>query len=399
MQQNFWKRRSKHILLILAVLSLIGALIFGQVAGGKADVDEYLPDIVPAGATTTRIAEEPVQGNYVYKVELNGDPYGYVTFGQGKGFAGTMIIMTLWSTTGVVLDIQVPQQVETPGYYNKLDQQGYLQMYIGKAYNSDFILGQGIDAATGATRSSEGVNTGFLNGLYLLSAKVSDFSGVERPDKPIVWQTIPVIGLVTLLILVFIIRMVPALSKIVALRYITLLGGFVVLGLIAHAPLSLANFAAWAVGFVPDISTNIYIYILVFVVVGLAVIFGKNFYCYWICPFNAIEEGAHFLGASKVRPVTKRQLTLRNVRYFILWAVLMITFIMRNPSFAVFEPWTTLFSWDTGTVYTWLLVAATIGTAIFIYNFWCHYLCPVGAVMDIILNIRKWFVGLFKKTV
>ncbi|MCL2475110.1 MAG: 4Fe-4S binding protein [Chloroflexi bacterium] len=399
MQKNFWQTRSRHILIILAVLSLVGALIFGQVTGGKTDVYEYLPDIIPAGSTATLIAEEPVQGNYVYRVDLNGDLYGYVTFGEGKGYNGTMVVMTLWSADGVVLDIQVPKQVETPSYYVQLEQQGHFQMYIGKVYNSDFILGNGVDATSGSTRSSEGVNTGFLNGLYLMSDKVPDFAGVAKPDKPIVWQTVPVIGLVVLLIFVFIIRMIPALSKITVLRYLTLFGGLIVLGFIASAPLSLANFAAWAVGFVPDISTNIYIYILVFSVVGLAVIFGKNFYCYWICPFNAIQEGTHFLGASKVRPVTKRQLALRNVRYFVLWAALMITFIMRNPSFAVFEPWATLFHWDAGTISTWLLVAATIGTSVFIYNFWCHYLCPVGAVMDVVLNIRKWFVGLFRKTV
>lgn len=399
MQKNFWETRGKHILIILAVLSLIGALIFGQVAGGKTDVHEYLQDIIPEGSTAALIAEEPVQGNYVYRVDLNSELYGYVTFGQGKGFEGTMIIMTLWSADGVVLDIQVPRHVETPSYFIKLEQQGFLQLYVGKFYNSSFILGEDISAVSGATRSSEGIHTGFLNGLHLMASKVSGFTDVVKPDKPIVWQTAPVIGLVILLLLVFAIRMIPVLSKITALRYLTLFGGLIVLGFIASAPLSLANFAAWAVGFVPDISTNIYVYILVFGVAGLAVIFGKNFYCYWICPFNAVQEAAHFLGASKVRPVTKRQLALRNVRYFVLWAVLMIAFIMRNPSFTVFEPWSTLFNWSNGTISTWLLVAATIGTAVFIYNFWCHYLCPVGAVMDVVLNVRKWFVGLFKKTV
>ena len=105
------------------------------------------------------------------------------------------------------------------------------------------------------------------------------------------------------------------------------------------------------------------------------------------------------MGANQIRPVTKRQLLLRHTRYVLLWLVLMVALLMRNPSFAVFEPWSTLFSPKTGVLEGWILVAAVIVIGLFVYNFWCHYICPVGAVMDIVLKVRRWFVGLLKKTV
>ena len=397
MQQSFWKQYGKHVLVVLAVLSLIAAAIIGQSGSKKADVDEYLPDILPQGATATLIADRPADEIYLYEVMQDGSLFGYITFGQGKGYVGPMLVMVLWSKDGVCLDVQVPLHYETPSYYNKLDSQDHFAQYIGKSYNAEFLLGNGVDATSGATRSSEGVNTGFLNGLYFMSQKIDAFSDVSAPAKPIqiTWQ---VIALAVMLVLVFTIRMIPTLARITALRFISLFLAFMVIGVIISAPLSISNFAVWLVGFSPDISTNFYIYVLVFAVLGLALIFGKNFYCFWMCPFCAIQEGAHFIGGSQVRPVTKRQLLFRNMRFVVLWLVLMLVLLMRNPSFAVFEPWSTLFTLS-GDVFSWILVVATVAAGFFIYNFWCHYICPVGAVLEIVLKVRRWFVGLLKKTV
>jgi len=60
----------------------------------------------------------------------------------------------------------------------------------------------------------------------------------------------------------------------------------------------------------------------------------------------------------------------------------------------VFEPWNTVFSLQ-GNLSQWILLAATLGIGLFIYNFWCHYLCPVGATMDIVIKIRTWAVSTY----
>ncbi len=170
--------------------------------------------------------------------------------------------------------------------------------------------------------------------------------------------------------------------------------GFIVFGIALSGMLSLINVVVFPMGYAPSPVTNLYLYVLVFGIIGLALIFAKNFWCFWICPFCAVQEGVHFIGGSKVRPVTRRQLALRNTRYFILWAVVMLVFIFRQPQLAVFEPWNTLFSLE-GSVIQWLLVVVMLGIAIFIHDFWCHYLCPVGATMDVVLKIRAWFAGAF----
>ena len=69
----------------------------------------------------------------------------------------------------------------------------------------------------------------------------------------------------------------------------------------------------------------------------------------------------------------------------LLWALL-----CRAPGVVSFEPWDTLFSLS-GSAEQWLLVAVTLIAALFVYDFFCHYLCPVGAVLDIILKVRRRF--------
>jgi len=175
-----------------------------------------------------------------------------------------------------------------------------------------------------------------------------------------------------------------------------LLYGFIVLGIWLTIPLSLTNFAAWLVGYAPRIETSIILYILVLGVVGLALIVGKNFYCFWLCPFAAIQEGLGTDVMTQGRLRTKLKRLLRKTRYLLLWLTLMAVFILFNPGISVFEPWNVLFALN-GPGIQWLLLVVTLFSVVLIYNFWCRYLCPVGAVLDIILTVRKAVVSVWQK--
>jgi len=76
----------------------------------------------------------------------------------------------------------------------------------------------------------------------------------------------------------------------------------------------------------------------------------------------------------------------------------MLVFLLGNPTVSVFEPWNPLFSL-VGTWDQWVVLLSTIFLAMVIHDFWCYYLCPVGAVMDIILKVRKGAVSLWKRLV
>jgi len=378
-------------LVVLAVFSLVGAGAYGQLSYDP-DVEPYLPEALPEAASFELLLSEPAEGSYLYVAsDANDYQLGYVTATEGQGYGGPMTVMVTWSLEGTILSVQVPEHHDSPAWYGKLFEKEFFSQYIGRQYSQPLMLDEDIDVASGATHSSTGVATGVQAGRQLVSEQLGDpYPTLEEPIRFGTAEIMLLVGLGTVVGF----RMLPTLRKRHWLRYFTLLFGFIVLGVWLSSPLSLVNFTIWPVGFAPSWQSNLFLYILVFGLVALAIFFAKNFWCFWLCPFAALQEGAHFMGGSRVRPITKRQLLLRNTRYVILWLVLLIVLIMRSPSLSVFEPWTTIFSLE-GNAEQWLLVVVTLGVAMFIYDFWCHYLCPVGATMDIILKVRMWFVDGF----
>ncbi|KTB47646.1 4Fe-4S binding domain/FMN-binding domain [Dehalogenimonas alkenigignens] len=387
-QGSFWQLHGKKVLIIGAVVSLLGAWTFGQL-NIKTDVDSYLPEVMPEAASFELITSKAADGQYLYSAANGAGPIGYVTAGEGQGYGGPIIVLVAWTLDGKITNIQVPQHEETPAWYNRLYTAQYFTQYIGREFLDPFTLDEDINAASGATRSSHGVAEGVYEGRLLLAEHLGQpFVGPKQPIQLGAPEIVLLLGLA----LVVIFRMVPGLRQKRWPRYVMLVYGLVFFGIWLSAMLSLINFLVFPIGFAPSPATNPLLYVMVFGILGLAAIFGKNFWCFWVCPYCALQEGAHFLGGSQVRPISRRQLLLRNTRYIILWALVMFVFISRQPQISVIEPWNTVFSLE-GNLSQWLLVIATLGVSLFIYDFWCHFLCPVGATMDIVLKIRTWTVN------
>ena len=390
---KFWRIHGSQTLVVLAVFSLVGAGVYGQLSY-SSDVEPYLSEALPEAASFELLLEEPTENSYLYVAsDGGGGQLGYVSASEGQGYGGPMMVMVAWSLEGTILSLQVPEHHDTPAWYDKLAEKEFFDQYLERQYNQPLRLDDDIDATSGATRSSTGVATGVRAGRQLVSEQLGDPYPV--PEEPINFGINEIMLLLGLGMVVGC-RTLPGLKKLRWPRYFTLFFGFMVLGVWLANPLSLVNFAIWPVGFAPSWQSNLSLYILIFGLVALAVVFAKNFWCFWLCPFAAMQEGAHFIGGGRVRPITKRQLMLRNTRYVILWLVLVPVLILRQPALLVFEPWNTVFSLK-GTLDQWLLVVVVLGVAMFIYDFWCHFLCPVGATMDIILKVRIWITDGFRR--
>lgn len=387
---SFWTLHGKKVVIIAAILTIVGAWAYGQL-NISTDVEQYFPELVPDIIQTELVASQSSDNQYLYSVSAANTDVAYISTGQGQGYGGPLLVEVAWSADGTIIKVMVAENKETEAWYARLAENDYFSQFIGRTYSDPLTLGEDIDGVTSATRSSVGVAQGVYNSRLLLA---------EHLGQPYVGakQTIrfgtPEILLLAGLGLVILFRMVPGFRRMRWTRPFMLAFGFFVFGVALSGMLSLINFIVFPIGFAPSLYTNLYLYIIVFGIIGLALIFGKNFWCFWICPFCAVQETAHFIGGSRNRPVTRRQLMLRNTRYFVLWAVVVLVLLFRQPQLAVFEPWNTLFALE-GNTLQWLLVFSMIGIAMFIHDFWCHYLCPVGATMDIVLKIRAWFAGLF----
>jgi hypothetical protein len=342
---------------------------------------EFFPD---ASAFELLDTQQGVQ--FIYGAVDGGSlPIGYVTSSEGQGYGGPMTVVMAWSVDGTVLDIRVTEHLEDLPWFDTLYTKNFFTQYIGRKYSQPLTLGDDINATTGATISSIGVSLGVQVGREMVSLQLGD--PIPVPREPVdfgaaEWLLLAGIGTVVT------VRSVPSLRRWRWPRFLVLAFGFVVLGVWLSIPLSLTNFAAWLVGYGPKLETGLIFYILVLGVAGLAVLAGRNYYCFWLCPFAAIQELTHFLSGINLRPRIGWRRLLANTRFFLLWAALFLVLLLNNPTVSVFEPWNALFSLK-GTLDQWLLVGLTLGVATFSYNFWCYYLCPVGATMDIILKVRR----------
>jgi hypothetical protein len=316
--------------------------------------------------------------------DVSGRPVGYVTVAESDGYGGAMTVVAGWSLEATILTLEVPEHFEDMRpWFQRMYDQGFFDQYIGRQYSEPLLAYTDIDVITRSTVSCTAVAMGVQRGRALIAGHLGDPRPV--PPEPISFGQAEILLLVGLGSVVSL-RLVPGLKKFRWARYLTLLFGLVVLGFWFVIPLSLVNFVI--VGFAPAWQHHLLLYILVLGVVGLAVVLSKNFYCFWLCPFSAVQEVMHFLGGGRVTPSSKWQRRLRNTPYFVLWLALFLALLLRNPSMASFEPWNALFSLS-GTAEQWLLVGVTLVTAMIVKDFWCWYLCPIRAVIDTVLKIRR----------
>lgn len=126
--------------------------------------------------------------------------------------------------------------------------------------------------------------------------------------------------------------------------------------------------------------------------IGVIVI-GKLF-CSYICPIGSVTEWLGKLGAKlKVRMEMPKFLDrpLRSLKYVILFFSLYYTMTSSELFCKEFDPYfasVNLFSnSDIALYFAIPAFALTILGSIFFRLFWCKYLCPLGAVSNIFLNI------------
>lgn len=393
---RFVKVHLSRLVFLLAVLSLVVAGTYGHYTRGEdSGLELLLPELFPA-ATAFELLDTQQGVQFIYGAIDDGPQLiGYVTASEGQGYGGPMTVVMAWSPDGTILDVRVTEHFEDLPWYDTLGEKKFFNEYVGREYSQPLALDDDINAVSGATISCIGVSLGVQVGREMVSRQLGD--PIPVPKEPVdfgaaEWLLLAGIGVVVTL------RSVPLLRWWRWPRFLTLTFGFFVLGVWLAIPLSLTNFAAWLVGYGPNLETGLIFYILVFGIVGLALLRGKNYYCFWLCPFAAVQEMTHFLGGFNLRPRARWRRVLANSRYFLLWAALFLVLLLNNPTVSVFEPWNALFSLK-GDMLQWLLVILTLVVALAVYNFWCYYLCPVGATMDIILKTRREVTHLWGKQI
>ena len=183
-------------------------------------------------------------------------------------------------------------------------------------------------------------------------------------------------------------------------RNIYLLFTLCFIGWFAQGQLSIVNLTGVLQALIAGRSLAFFLYdpmtviLWAFVLVSL-VLSGRGTFCGWLCPFGALQEFTakigHLLKFPKIRIKPETDRRLKWIKYPILIAILVSAiFSSRITDMIVeVEPFKTAITLNFIRSWPFVLYAAGLLIAgMFVYKFFCRYLCPFGAGLAILGRFR-----------
>jgi uncharacterized protein with FMN-binding domain len=378
----------KSLIRPLGALLILALSIAWYLASGNGDHVGSMKRLVPQATQFL-----PMQNGIYKAVGKNGDgsaqTLGYIANEQATGYAGPITVMVFIDPEGSLKNLLVVENVESPAFFLRVMAADFPDQFKGKRANSPFSLEDDLDAISRATFTSRGIAEAARKAAHKIAAQEFKLELPPAPRFHFSYEHIAILGLLVL---------VPALHrlKLAKTRYLTLLAGFLLIGLWQKSPLSLSNISSVLGGNIPSLAEIPFWLILLAGVLFYVVALGRNLYCFWLCPMGAIAEGcakAGEYGKLTMAPRSRQLQKYKRLRLILAWLALVLGFATLGPSASSYEIFAPLFALQ-GNKAQWLMLPFFLFLGVFITRFWCGYFCPVGGILDALVKFRtdaiKW---------
>lgn len=381
------KARHQRWLVLGTLLAVVLAWVYGWLNAGFDVAPEALA-VIP-GATRVE-----VRGSIYLGYDVSGQLVGYAGLGEAPGYGGPITLVVGLDPAGILTDVRVVRQRETPSFFRLLDREGFITQFAGQPFDSGFQLGQDLDAVSGATFSSEGVAAATRQAIR---AVASEGLGQSLPpeNQPIRFG-IPEAVLILLYAVGYIGHRLRSAVWRVRTRWATLITGMIVVGFIYTMPFTITQVVSLLSGYWPDWHTNLYWYLLIGGIVFVTTVDAKNPYCSWFCPFGAFQECLGTLSGAKLYRPRQWSTLLTWVQRGLAGLAIILGLALRRPGVAGYEPFGTLFDLR-GTTVQWIFLLLVVLASLVIYRPFCNYLCPIDPVVDFIAEVRRQVRELWRR--
>jgi len=371
---NKEKQRDKKLIGIM-VLLLIFAVIYQHFANEK-DTLSVLRQGEPAAARF-----ENAGGNYPsYKLwDAQENFLGYGVIAGASGYGGKLSVLSVLNPAGQITKVSLTENSETPLYLNKVLATGFLQKILGR--NPEQGFGD-INAVSGATITSEAIIAAVQKGSVQIA---NEQLGMKIPNDDGVnptWKDMAALALVLTAI-------ICSARKIKKLRPWLLFLSVIFIGFILNNSLTFSNFVSLFSGNLPSFVERPIWYLMVPGILIITLFRGENFYCSWLCPFGAVQEGIYrSLNLFKFSPSQNIQSKVGKYRWWMLWVAAMTALIFNNAGIASYEPFSVCFD-GSGNIAQWIIMSIILLMSIALFRFWCHSFCPVGLMLDFMARLQR----------
>lgn len=378
--------RKKHIAIFIACCLLITVAVYQKITH-KQDVLATLQKAEPAA-----VDFEEIGGTFpVYQLlDKNGRLLGYAVISSASGYGGPITVLTTINKNGIVEKAMILDHAETPAYMERVLEAGYPENLRGIEVTDSAREYAKLDAVGGATRTTEGILAAVEKGMAFVG---ENQLGVDVPPVEFYqfqWEE----GAVVLLLFI---AVLAAAFKFRKIRPVLLVASIIVIGFAAKFSLTLGHFVSVISDKMPAFIDRPVWYVFIFGILVFTLLLGKNFYCGWLCPFGAAQEGIFkALNLKKVGLDRRLEEFAGKSKWFFIWLAALFALFFNNPGIASFEPFAVLFGGE-GPVSQWLIMGLILFMSIFILRFWCRCFCPVGALLNVMSHMKRRFHRFLRK--
>ena len=334
------------------------------------------------------------------RYEVTHEPGGvspdvFVAVSEGEGFGGAVPVLTAVDRSGRVAAVRLLPSRETPSYLRHVDNEKVLGWFEGRSYADDMAI-RDLDAISGATVTADAVSEAVSKAARAVAVGVIGLPPVAvaaRSRFPLSATDVLALAWVAAVAAVFW-RPRPRLWRTVAS-----VPSIVILGVVARRFVSVSDWARVLAGAWPSWAAAAGWYLFLGAVVALTFV-RRRIYCTHMCPFGAMCSLLSRAPTARLHPTGRAFAALRTVR----WALLALTALgfaytagaavfAYEPYGPTFEAMSAPFSSsvslaDLVSFQAWAtaLAAAALAASLVIPRFWCRFVCPAGAGVELIAN-------------
>jgi hypothetical protein len=361
----------KNLLLILLLLLPAVAWrgqIFGIYTNGTAsqnpEMSLTLSDCKPYFEQASEVKKINNQQFEIYNSANAIIGYALAYKGE-QGYGGRVPVYVLTDADNIIKGIVLGQHYESRDYMKNIVQKGLLLAWNGKT--TDEALTVDVDAKTGATITSQAIISGVKSAVSgsVVKAEFQFFSG----------ENIASLALLFLLTLAYF-----SPKKLMKYRTVLQVLSIAIYGFWLTHFLSLSQIIAWLSTGI-NVKVQLFLAILFCLSILLPILFGKSFYCSWVCPFGASQELCGKITKNKyaLNPTTIKIVRYtRDIFFFSIMALLWLGFFL---DLNLFEPFSA-FSIIQTSYFTLGLAGFFLIVSVFVPKAWCKYFCPTGYILE-----------------
>lgn len=321
----------------------------------------------------TAVTFEKIGEDCVFDVsDASGNMLGRVLYAKPDetsvaGFGGNLRVVVGISPDGKIAGIQLGENYESYGFIERVKSEGFFKKWNGLSVEE--AAKADVDTVSGATMSTTAIKSMVaLNLSKYSSTKIAETS----EDSASLWLKIAVFVILAYSLFAFFLP-----QKTAKFRIFHLIALAAVLGFIGGSALSMESFKNWL------ISGNIALVPAVILALAMiiTIIFGKNFYCNFLCPFGAMQEllGKIPLPKKSFPPKFMKGVSVFKVVLLIVIYVLMILKVVED--FTVFEPFSA-FKFEAAALPSLAIAALFLIISLFVNRPWCRFFCPTGTLLS-----------------